>query len=128
MRAICSNLAMFRSEDTNNRLRSLHEPAATSSANNGSDGSAGASQAHRSAQARRPPLDPERYTGAAFDLRPMSAYEDATDFLKLYGSARQPALSVRWGDFGKGERRCITRWRWHFVISKRPLHNDFGFL
>ncbi len=38
------------------------------------------------------PLDPERYTGAAFDLRPMSAYEDATDFLKLYGSA-QPACA-----------------------------------
>ena len=37
MRAICSNSARFRSEGTNNRLRSFHKPAATSSANKGSD-------------------------------------------------------------------------------------------
>ena len=98
---------------------SLRPPVQQTKALTGQQGPAGRTDRSRPAA----PLDPERYTGAAFDLHPMSSDEDATDFLKLCGSAHQPALSVRWGDFGEGERRCIARWRWHFVISNWILGN-----
>ena len=98
---------------------SLRPPVLQTTALTSQQGPAGRTDRSRPAA----PLDPERYTGAAFDLHPMSSDEDATDFLKLCGSAHQPALSVRWGDFGEGERRCIARWRWHFVISNWILGN-----